>query len=49
MCSLRAFAPADHDQYFYVQNNEAPELIQFKVHPELFGFGKFLLHVGLLW
>jgi hypothetical protein len=34
--------------YFDVQNNEAPELIKFEVHPELLGFGKFLLHKRFL-
>jgi len=46
---LCAFAFTNHDQYFYIQNNEAPEQVEFKVHPEFFGFGKFLLHVGLPW
>ena len=27
-----------------VQHDEAPELIQLEVHPELFRFGKFLFH-----
>ena len=34
-----------------VKHNEAPQLIQFKVHPEFFSFAKFLfgLHVSLLF
>jgi hypothetical protein len=33
---------------FYVEDDEAPELVEFEVHPELFGFREFLLHVSLL-
>ncbi len=32
-----------------IQHDETPQLIQFEVHPELFGFGKFLLHFVLLF
>jgi len=32
-----------------VQHDEAPELVEFEVHPELFGFREFLLHFSLLF
>jgi hypothetical protein len=34
-----------HGVDFDVQNDEAPELVEFEVHPELFGLGKFLFGV----
>jgi hypothetical protein len=37
-----------HGVDFDVQDDEAPELVEFEVHPELFGLREFLLHVRLL-